>query len=222
MNLLLETTRKSYLLKQNEVELAEKELKDLTYNLNRLAQEKLHLTEKQKNLNQDSPFAEEYRNDSTLLKQKQANIQQTKLDLDKVESQINTTRTQLEILKHELETKKIDEHDLNKDNDRLEKLVEFKKNSLYGNMNVFPKSESQSTMNLNNTSMKYKTTSQSTNNIRSNTPKGIYFDGNFLFDCLLTNKLAWLFTNQPFLENCIALLFIKLTIKQKICQIMLV
>ncbi len=173
LNLLLETTRRSYLLKQNEVELAEKELKDLTFNLNRLAQEKLYLTEQQKNLNQDSPFAEEYRNDSTLLKQKQANIQQTKLDLDKVESQINTTRTQLEILKHELETKKNDEHDLVKDNDRLEKLVEFKKNSLYGNMNPLPTSQSQSTFNLNNTSMKYKTVSQSTNNLRSNTPKGI-------------------------------------------------
>ena len=173
LNLLLETTRRSYLLKQNEVELAEKELKDLTFNLNRLAQEKLYLTEQQKNLNQDSPFAEEYRNDSTLLKQKQANIQQTKLDLDQVESQINTTRTQLEILKHELETKKNDEHDLVKDNDRLEKLVEFKKNSLYGNMNPLPNSQSQSTINLNNTSMKYKTVSQSTNNLRSNTPKGI-------------------------------------------------
>ena len=173
----------------------------MTFNLNRLAQEKLYLTEQQKNLNQDSPFAEEYRNDSTLLKQKQAHMNQARIDLDNVESQIKSTRTQLEILKHELESKKSDENDLIKDNDRLEKLVEFKRNSLYGNVNSLPKSESQHPI-LNKTSVKYKTPSLSTSNLRPNTPKGIFkFFSIFslilnLHSCflLLTGKLNFILT----------------------------
>ena len=94
--------------------------------------------------------------------------------MDKIETQINATRTQLEIRKHELERKQGDENDLVKDKDRLEKLVEFKHNSLYGNKSVFPRSESNSNINTNNKAANmYKTVSNSTNNIRSNTPRGI-------------------------------------------------
>ena len=172
----MDLTRKSYVIKQNEVEHREKELREYTNNLNRLAQEKLYLTEQQKNLNQDSPFAEEYRNDSMTLKQRQSAVQQVKLDLEKIESQINSTRTQLEIIKHELEVKKTDETDFMKENNRLNKLIELKKNSLFGNKNVFTKSESSSSIvsnsiNSNQNHLAFKS-SQSTNNIRSVTPKG--------------------------------------------------
>jgi myosin heavy subunit len=180
LNGLLDHTKHTYLIKQTQVEHAEADLNSLTSKLQRLAQERLYLTEQQQqsNLNQDNPFAEEeYHRDSSLLKQKQAAVQATRLDLDAIEAQINATRQRLDSLKIELHGKMRngdDQSDLLKDTDRLEKLVDFKRASLYGNMNVFPKSESQSTISLNNTSMKYKTQSQSTNNLRANTPKENY------------------------------------------------
>lgn len=161
------------------------------------------MTEQQKNLNQDSPFAEEYRNDSMTLKQRQSAVQQVKLDLEKIESQINSTRTQLEIIKHELEVKKTDETDFIKENNRLNKLIELKKNSLFGNKNVFTKSESSSSIvsnniNSNQNSLAFKS-SQSTNNIRSVTPKGkslflvIYIFINNFFVFFLNTMLYLLF-----------------------------
>jgi len=137
LNTRLDVTRKSFHVKQSEVELAEKQLREYTQNLNKLSQEKFYLSEQQKNLNQDSPFAEEYRNDSMALKMKQTAIQQLKADLDKLETQINSTRTQLEIIKHEVEVGRADEADYTKENARLEKLLEIKKNNLpNGTLNI--------------------------------------------------------------------------------------
>lgn len=190
LNHRLEETRRNFVAKQMEVEHAEKELHEYNNKLNRLAQEKLYLVEQQKNLNQDSPFAEQYRNDSTQLKMKQNNMQQLKNELENIEMQINTTRTQLEIRKHELEVTRSDEADLMKENARLEQLLDLKR----GNVNLsngslanrgspsvtaagyMKQSESMSsalaTKNQNGSVQNIMKTSQSANSIRSNTPKG--------------------------------------------------
>lgn len=190
LNNRLDSTRKSYLLKQSEVEIKEKEYKEYTQNLTRFAQEKLYLTEQQNSLKIDNPFAEEYRNDMSLLKSKQAIANQLKLDLEKMEAHINSTRTQLEMMKHELEQSRSDEKEIIKENTRLETLIDLKRNptTVNGNSNHiglnknFNKSDSVSNINKNNNNNVTKVpsfkTSQSSNNIRSNTPmsKIIYFN----------------------------------------------
>jgi hypothetical protein len=139
------------------------------------------LTEQQKSLKIDNPFAEEYRNDMSLLRNKQAVVSQLKMDLEKMESHINTTRTQLEMMKHELEVTKSDEKEIIKENSRLETLLDLKRNSSNGgstntngnhalNKN-FNKSDSVSNISTTNGSnMPSFKTSQSSNNLRSNTP----------------------------------------------------
>lgn len=186
----MDVTRKSYLLKQNEVELAEKELREYTQNLNRMAQEKLNLTEKQKSLTQDNPFAEQYRNDSAQLKQKQAIVQQLKSELENLEATINSTRTQSEISKHELESIRGDEVDIMKENNRLEKLLDLKRGfTTNSNKNQINKSESSNNFNINNnkSNLSNVKSSQSVNNLRSATPKGnIYII--FIYILSLTHK----------------------------------
>jgi chromosome segregation ATPase len=154
------------------VEFAEKQLREYSQNLNKMSQEKFYLSEQQKNLNQDSPFAEEYRNDSMALKMKQTAIQQLKADLEKLETQINSTRTQLEIIKHEVEVGKADEADYIKENARLEKLLEIKKNNLpngsFTNSNTSPLSSSNSAQFSNVQSETRTTTTMANNLINSN------------------------------------------------------
>lgn len=128
-NTRLDTTRKSNVLKQNECEILEKELKEYTNSLNRLSQEKLSLNEQLKSLNQDNPFAEEYRHDAGLLKTKEALVNQLRVDLDRLEAQINAARTQLELAKKEFETTKADEIAISKENNRLAKQVDSKRNN---------------------------------------------------------------------------------------------
>jgi intersectin len=172
LNSRLETTKRSYMSKQSEVETAEKQLRDYTMNMQRLAQEKFMLAEKQKNLNQDNPFAEEYRNDSSQLKQKQTAVQQLKTDLEKMEAQINATRTQLEIMKHELEVTKSDQADFIKENMRLEKLLEIKRANLNMPQSVSVTDFTSNVANVPPSSIGGVRVSQSSNNIRSATPKG--------------------------------------------------
>lgn len=130
LNQRLEANRKSYALKQAECELAERELKEITSMLTRLAQEKLVLSEQLKNLNADSPFAEEYRNDSSHLKQKQTAIQQLRTDLEGIEERVNATRTQLEIVKHELEVARADQAEYVRENERLMSLLDIKRGNV--------------------------------------------------------------------------------------------
>jgi hypothetical protein len=198
LNTRLEETRRSSALKQVEVERAERELNEYAVKLNKLAQEKLRLVEQQTNLNQDSPFAEEYRRDSMTLKAKQSSVQELKTNLESIENQINSTRTQLEMRKHELEQTRSDESELRRENARLEHLVEMKRSTVMGIPFVPPVSSSAATTNghavmkqsesthsalspkINPTQAVNSTTgasplvktSQSTSNIRSNTPKG--------------------------------------------------
>ena len=172
LNQRLDVTRKSYAQKQGECEHAEKELRDVTMMLTRLAQEKLVLNEQLKNLNADSPFAEEYRNDSMQLKQKQTAIQQLRADLEAIESKINSTRTQLEIVKHELEVARTDQTEHERENDRLQSLIDIKRG-------VVP-ATSKMVGSMSNGSLAKQTTnstviksSQSNGSLRSATPKGI-------------------------------------------------
>lgn len=123
----LETTQRASVVKQAEYESVEKQIREYSQNLSRLGQERLLLSEKQKNLNQDNPFAEEYRNDSMSLKMKQQLVQQLKAELEQIESQINATRTQLEIAKHVLEVSEADAADFLKENNRLEQLLNLKR-----------------------------------------------------------------------------------------------
>jgi len=225
LNARLDVTRKSFHVKQSEVELAEKQLRDYTLNLNKLSQDRFYLSEQQKNLNQDSPFAEEYRNDSMALKMKQTAIQQLKTDLEKLETQINSTRTQLEIIKHEVEVGKADEADYTKENARLEKLLEIKKNNLpngsFTTTNVSPLSaqysnvqaEPRTTNNLINSNSitsisKFQVDNQpafangfknsvSLNNIRSATPKGKR-KLIFYHNCIKRNSSCLLLDNISF------------------------
>jgi len=191
LNQRLDATRKSYLLKQSEVEIKEKEYKEYTQNLTRFAQEKLYLTEKQNSLKIDNPFAEEYRNDMSLLKSKQVIANQLKMDLEKMEAHINSTRTQLEMMKHELEQSRSDENEIIKENTRIKTLIDLKRNGTnaitttstngigtnHAGLNKsFNKSDSVSNINTNivNKVPSFKT-SQSSNNIRSNTPMSNLF-----------------------------------------------
>jgi chromosome segregation ATPase len=174
------------------VEQAERELNSYTVRLNKLAQEKLYLVEQQKNLNQDSPFAEEYRNESMSLKAKQGTVQQLKAELERVENEINATRTQVEVRKHELEVSRSDESELMRENARLEELVALKRSTVtgvpppVGVASLIRQSESTSSA-LSSSARNQATgvastaaaaapvkTSQSTSNVRSNTPKGMW------------------------------------------------
>lgn len=182
LNSRLDSTRKSYLLKQSEVEIKEKEIKEYSSNLNRFAQEKLNLNELQNSLKIDSPFAEEYRNDMSSLKSKQAIVNQLKTDLDKMESHIIATRTQLEMMRQELEISQTNEREITKENNRLENLLDLKRNIGSNGTNGtngthlmnrnFNKSDSVSNISAihNGVSQPSFKTSQSSNNIRSNTP----------------------------------------------------
>lgn len=171
-NSKLEFTRKSNAIKQSEVENTEKEFREFSTALDRLAQEKYHLNEELKSLNQDSPFAEEYRKESTLLKTKEASVQKLKMDLEKLEQQINSARTQLEMAKHELEVTKSEESDLIKENDRLAKLIDQKRNNLVFNSN---RKSIDNLMNKTASNPTLFKTSQSNSNIqRAETPKGNY------------------------------------------------
>lgn len=181
LNNRLDATRKSYLLKQSEVEIKEKELKEYTQNMSRFSQEKLYLSEQQNGLKIDNPFAEEYRNDMAALKSKQALVSQLKTDLERMESQINTTRTQLEMFKHELEVNKADEREIIKENSRLETLLDLKRGTVMppngtngiNHKNSFNKSDSVSNISaMQNGTTHHQAfkTSLSSNNIRSNTP----------------------------------------------------
>ena len=184
LNGKLDETRRSFASKQAEVENAERELNAYTMKLNRLAQEKLYLVEQQKNLNQDSPFAEEYRHDALALKNKQSAVQHLRAELENVETQMNAARTLLEIRKHELEVSRADENELMKENTRLAQLLELKK----GNANIggsvsairsnFMKQSESINSGLTRTASPVVNgvvkTSQSTSSLRSNTPKGKY------------------------------------------------
>lgn len=146
--------------------------------LSRLAQEKLVLNEQLKNLNQDSPFAEEYRNDSMQLKQKQSALQQLRADLEAIESKINSTRTQLEIVKHELEVNKSDQAEYGKENERLQSLLDIKKGNTTTTMSNSISNGSLGgvggvpMMNKQVSNPALVKSSQSNGNLRSATPKG--------------------------------------------------
>ena len=182
MNQRLEVTRKGYGNKQTDCEVAEKELKEVTTMLARLGQEKLVLNEQLKNLNADSPFAEEYRNDSSLLKQKQSIIQQLRAELESMEEKINTTRTQLEIVKHELEVSRNDESELVRENDRLQSLIDIKRGNVGPVAVIAAVSASKLVGSMSNGSLVKQVSnptlvksSQSNGSLRSATPKGIGF-----------------------------------------------
>ena len=130
------------------MERAELELKEYTAKLARVAQERLYLSEQQKSVNLDTPFAEEYRNDSQLLKQKQAELQALKSEMEKLDAHINATRTQSEIAKHELDSLSSDARDVEKENERLEKMADMKRDFALGTNSkaaTMNKSESSST-----------------------------------------------------------------------------
>lgn len=156
-NTRLNTTRISNIMKQNECELVEKELKDYTNSLNRLALERLNLNEQLKSLNQDNQFAEEYRHDASLLKTKETLLNQLKLDMDRLEAQISSARTQ--VAKHEFESTKADEIEIAKEDSRLAKQVDMKRDNRIANSRP-----ASSTAILKN--------SQSNGQLRSATPKG--------------------------------------------------
>ena len=171
LNTRLDTTRKSFLLKQSEVEFKEKELRDYTESYARLHQEKIYLNEKQHSLKIDTPFAEEYRNDSAQLKEKQLIINQLKADMERMESQINTTRSQLAIIKSELDDSKTSENDIQNENNRLESLLDMKRPQSYSSNSSSFQGNQTNTNSTSNTVMFRN--SLSTNNIRSATPKGM-------------------------------------------------
>ena len=168
LNAKLEMTRKSYFLKQSEVEMKEKEVMDTMQKLAQQAQEKVFYTEKQKNFKIESPFgleSDDYNDEELALKTKQSAVQQLKSDLEKMESQINSTRTQLEVMKHELEVGKSNEADYIKENTRLENLLNIKRNNSITN---------NSLNKVKRDSVHAFKTSPSTNNIRSATPANNY------------------------------------------------
>jgi intersectin len=127
LNARLENARRIFLMKQSEVDSAESQLRDFNQRISRLNQEKLHLTDKQRSLGSDNPFAEEYRNVQTMLKQKQQMVNQLKNDVETVENEINVTRTQYESAKHDLETGMMQEKELFKENNRLAELLAIKR-----------------------------------------------------------------------------------------------
>jgi hypothetical protein len=102
--------------------------KDYSESIKKICQEKLYLSEKLKNLNQDNPFAEAYRNESIIYKQEQAYVQQIKDQSDKLDADINSIRMQIEFVKHEIDTIKNEMSDLNKENDHLNSLLVVKRN----------------------------------------------------------------------------------------------
>lgn len=167
-------TKKSYGHKQGECEVAENELKEITQMLARLGQEKLVLNEQLKNLNADSPFAEEYRNDSHQLKQKQSAIQQLRAEVEAIETRINSTRTQLEIVRHELEVTRGDEADYERENERLRSLLDIKRGVVPSNKIPASMSNGSLAKQVSNSANIMKS-SQSNGSLRSATPKGTCF-----------------------------------------------
>lgn len=167
-------TKKSYAHKQGECEASENELKEITQLLSRLGQEKLVLNEQLKNLNADSPFAEEYRNDSHQLKQKQSAIQQLRADVEAIETRINSTRTQLEIVRHELEVTRGDEADYERENERLRSLLDIKRGVIPSNKIPASMSNGSLAKQVSNSANIMKS-SQSNGSLRSATPKGTCF-----------------------------------------------
>ncbi|CAF0787535.1 unnamed protein product [Brachionus calyciflorus] len=187
LNNKLDSTRKINSQKQTQLEAAEREMKEFSQKLARLAQEKYHLNEEMKNLNQDSALIEEYNREASLLKSKEMAVLQLKNELSNLEMQISAARTQLEVVKHELEVTKTDENELIKENERLSKLIELKKNSLATvtspKQTAIPSSATTGSLNkINNTMPTNKTTSSSSlfkqnqfeSNSRSGTPKDNY------------------------------------------------
>ena len=138
-----------------------------------MSQEKLYLNEKLKQMNQDNPFAETYRNESVQYKQEQMYIQQMKEDAEKLDLDINSLRTQIECLKHTVETTKNEINDLNKENDRVTSLVNLKRNDFklkYSNNPLV--AQINQALSFSTTSTPTNSTAQTNNLMRSNTPKG--------------------------------------------------
>ncbi|RNA38129.1 intersectin-1 isoform X7 [Brachionus plicatilis] len=182
LNNRLDSTRKINSEKHAQMEAAEREMKDFSQKLARLAQEKYHLNEELKNLKQDSLANEDLVEQNNHLREKEQSVNQLKQELSKLENQISSARTQLEVVKHELEVTKSDEIELVKENERLSKIIELKKNSLASVANTAKLngslSNSLNKSNNSNSSKPVNTSiskaSQLDDNSRSTTPKNNY------------------------------------------------
>ena len=130
LNNRLDATRKINSEKHAKMEVAEREMKDFSQKLARLAQEKFHLNEELKNLKQDNLANDDVISQNNNFKQKEQAVDKLKQELGNLEKQISMARTQLEVVKHELEVTKADEIELAKENERLNRIIELKKNSL--------------------------------------------------------------------------------------------
>jgi SMC interacting uncharacterized protein involved in chromosome segregation len=168
----MDSIKKNLEKKTNECELVERYVKEFTESLRKLSQEKLHLTEKLKQMNQDNPFAESYRNESGQYKQEQIYINKLKEECEKLDFNINSIRTQIECLKHTVEASKNEIMDLYKENDRVNLLVNLKRNDF---KHKYPSNLLCTQINqvLSSSSASTTPTSTPVNNLfRSNTPKG--------------------------------------------------
>lgn len=148
------------------MERKQRELQEYQQNLHRIRQEKTFLNEKQNNLNLQSPYGEEPHPEANVLKQKQLTIQQLRDEMEKMELQINTARSQMNNVRSELETSKQTEMHFYQENDRVQNLIDLKRPN-----NMKHDSSFSQSMELANAVVPFKA-SFSSNNIRSATPKG--------------------------------------------------
>lgn len=200
LNNRLDATRKINSEKHAKMEASEKEMIDFSQKLARLAQEKFHLNEELKNLKQDNLANEDIINQNNNFKQKEQAVDQLKQELSNLEKQISSARTQLEVVKHELEVSKADEIELVKENERLSKIIELKKNSLTAATSATKLNGTMSSsLNQSNGSISSKPintptikTNQQNGTSRSDTPKSkMSFLFHQKFDSLLwLNKIC--------------------------------